>query len=224
MNEAHSGRPPSRASRPKLVGGVRALMPLVALALALAAKPAQAKEVRVTNTWNLAASPDAVLDAMLDYPKMCKKGCPRYIPHLVKTIVLSYERHPDDFYIWMFIEDIQNAEWFSHVTVQRSDKRMRVTVQMVDPALGDSLHKLTKGANDPAFDICKTVYDIDTVEGPGGARSTRMTFTSQIQLSGLAAFFGSGIARGRLEEAADAVHRFLSVLPKVPPPAPLKAQ
>jgi len=208
MNELHGSHKVSAA---------RALVVLFALTLGFTAKTAEAKEVRVTNTWSLAASPEAVIAATLDFQNMCKKGCPQYIPHLVKTIVLSYERHPDDFYVWMFVEDIQNAEWFSHVTIQRSDKHTRVTIQMVDPALGESLHKLTKGANDPAFDVCKTIYDIDTVEGHGGARTTRMTFTSLIQLSGLAAFFGSGIARGRLEEAADAIHHFLSSLPKAPP-------
>ena len=127
-------------------------------------------------------------------------------------MILSYQRHPDDFYVWMFIEDIQNAEWFSHVTVRRSDRHVKVTIQMVDPGMGEALHKLTKGANDPAFDECATTYDIDTVDAPNGGQRTRLTFTSLIQLSGLAAFFGSGIARGRLEEAADAMHHNLTAI------------
>jgi len=168
---------------------------------------AAAKQVRVSHVWNLKASPETVLDAVLAFENTCRHGCAHYVPHLVKTTVLSYQRRPDDFYVWMFVEEIQNSKWFSHVTVRRSGQHVRVVIQMVEPPLAAALQKSTGEVDDPAFDECTTVYDLDPSNGTSG---TRMTFTSVVSLSGLAAFFGSGIARGRLEEATEAVRRDLA--------------
>jgi hypothetical protein len=194
-----------------------ALALLIASSLALTATNAAAKQVRVSHIWNLAAPPEAVLDTVLAFESTCRRGCAHYVPHLVKTVVLSYQRHPDDFYVWMSVEDIQNAEWFSHVTVRRFDKHVRVVIQMVDPTLATTLQKSTGQAEDPAFDECTTVYDVYALDVPGGGPRSRTAFTSVISLSGFAAFFGSGIARGRLEEAAEAVRRDLASLKAVQP-------
>jgi len=197
--------PPTHGTRVR-----RALVVLVFAALALVPRCAHAKRVWVTERWDLAAPPQAILDSMMQFEDTCERGCKHQIPRLVKTVVLPYERRPDDFYVWMFIEDIQDAKWFSHVTVRRSGSRTKVVIQMVSPSLAARLEKTTGLEDDPAFDECFTVYDLETVVAGAGPPRTRLTFTSLISLSGLAAFFGSGIAHGRLEEAAHAVHRDLA--------------
>jgi hypothetical protein len=148
----------------------------------------------------------------MKFEDTCERGCNHYVPRLVKTVVLPYARRPDDFYVWMFIEDIQDAKWFSHVLIRKTTSRIRVTIEMVDPSRAAMLEKTTGKEDDPAFDECYTIYDIDTIETGAGPPRTRVTFTSLISLSGLAAFFGSGIARNRLEEAAHAVHKDLATV------------
>jgi hypothetical protein len=176
-----------------------------------AAPPAEAKRVTYAEHWELGATPEALAAAITRF-EACQKGCKFFQPKVSKVVVLPYAKKDDDFYVWMFVEDTRDARWFSHVTVTRTPGHVRVTIQMVTSPLADKLAKESGRENDPAFDECTTWYDMEDLGGASGPPRTRLTFTSLVSLSGLAAAFGSGIAHDRQKAAAAAVHKNLATV------------
>ena len=148
--------------------------------------------------------------AVLAFDQRCARGCRHFAPRLVRTVVLPYRRKPDDFYVWMFIEDARNSKWFSHVTIQRVARRMSVSIQMVTSEMASFLERTSGQSYDPAFNECATTYEIEPASDANGRAKTLVTFSTAIGLSGAAAIFGGTVAENRLKEAAVAVRRDLS--------------
>jgi hypothetical protein len=181
--------------------------PLVASG-ALVASPALAKDVVVRRTFDVEKPMAAVVDAIAAYDQYCARGCKYYVPSVTTAQILPYARQPDDFYVWTSVKDIKDSSWFSHVTVERSAHGARVVVRMVAPGKADALHEATKLEHAPSVDGTVNVYDL--AELPGAPGKTRVTFTETVSISGVSAFFGSGIVHQRLEQAANAMHKALT--------------
>ncbi|HEX3596849.1 MAG TPA: hypothetical protein VHU80_17190 [Polyangiaceae bacterium] len=175
---------------------------------ALAASPAHARDVVVRRTWELRKPVAEVMATLAAYDQYCARGCRYHVPSVVTAQILAYARHPDDFYVWTSVKDIEDSSWFSHYAVQRTEHGARVEIRMVSPATGETLAKATKREHAPSVDGSANVYELTDVGA--GTPKTRVTLTSTVSLSGVAALFGSGIVRDRLEEAAQAMRKNLS--------------
>jgi hypothetical protein len=181
--------------------------PLVA-AGALAASPALAKDVVVRRSFDADKPVAAVVDAITAYDQYCARGCTHYIPSVATAQILRYARRPDDFYVWTSVKDIKDSSWFSHVTVERSERGARVVVRMVGDAEADALQKATKLEHAPSVDATINVYDL--TELPSTPGKAHVTLTETVSISGVSALLGSGIVRDRLETAAAAMRRALT--------------
>jgi hypothetical protein len=179
---------------------------LVAFALSRSVA-AEAADVSTTKTWTIGAGAEDVLAVIKAYDKYCAKGCTYRVPSIVAAKILDYSRHPDSYYVWTSIQDIKNATWFSHVDVTRTAQKIHVEERMVTAEVGATLAKATGLKHEPAVDSEFSAYDLVNVTAAGAAvPSTRVTFTTTIGVSGFSAWFGTGIVRERLEDAAKAVH------------------
>jgi len=181
--------------------------PLVA-AGALVASPALAKEVVVRHSFDVDKPLTTVVDAIAAYDQYCASGCKFYVPSVVTAQILQYARRADDFYVWTSVKDIKDSSWFSHVTVEHGARSTRVVVRMVGDTKAEALHMATKLEHAPSVDGTVSVYDLSEVPGTPG--KTRVTFTGTVSISGVAAFFGSGIVHDRLEQAATAMRKALT--------------
>jgi hypothetical protein len=181
--------------------------PLVA-AGALLAGPVLAKDVVVRHSFDVDKPVAAVVDSIAAYDQYCAHGCRYYVPSVVTAQILGYARRPDDFYVWTSVKDIKDSSWFSHVTVEHRARAARVVVRMVGDGKAEALHEATKLEHAPSVDGTVNVYDL--AELPGDPGKTRVTFTETVSISGVSAFFGSGIVHQRLEQAAAAMHKALT--------------
>lgn len=179
--------------------------PLVA-AGALVASPALAKDIVVRHSFDVDKPLAAVVDAIAAYDQYCARGCKFYVPSVVTAQILQYGRRADDFYVWTSVKDIKDSSWFSHVTVEHGARSTRVVVRMVGDTKAAALHKATKLEHAPSVDGTVNVYDLSEV-APG---KTHVTFTETVSISGVSAFFGSGIVHDRLEQAATAMRKALT--------------
>jgi len=187
----------------------------VAALVILSAAHARAKEVVVKKTWDIGRPAADLVRTLAAYDQYCAHGCRYQVPSVVTAQILSYERHPDDFYTWTSVKDVKDSTWFSHVTVRRGDGRARVEIRMVTPELGATLEKTTRREHAPSVEVTSNVYELDELRDGDRFRTTRVTLTSTVVLSGVSAAFGSGIVHDRLEEAAKAMHQNLL---RPPPP------
>jgi hypothetical protein len=194
---------------------------LLSAALALAvcsslSAPAHAKDVVVKKTWDVARPAAELVRTLAAQDQYCARGCRYHVPSVVAAQILAYERHPDDFYTWTAVKDVEDSTWFSHVIIRRmTGGRVRVEVRMVSPELGATLAKATHKEHDPSVDAAANVYDLEELRDGERFRTTRVTLTETIAISGVSAMFGSGIVRDRLEDAAKAMHTNLL---RPPPP------
>lgn len=183
----------------------------VTAAAALGASTASAKDVVVRRSFEVAKPSAAVVDAIAAYDQYCARGCRYYVPSVVGARILSYGRHPDDFYVWTSVKDIKDSSWFSHVTIEHRARGARVVVRMVGDTTAGTLHKATKLPHAPSVDGTVNVYDVEDLPGTSTPRS-HVTLTETVSISGVSAFFGSGIVHDRLEQAAQAASQALTHL------------
>jgi len=200
----------------------RVLAMLLALAtLQLAPARAAAKDFDVARQWSFPARAEDLLAAILAYGDACDHGCRYRAPHVKQALVLPYQKRPDSFYVWTFVEDVQNTTFFTHITVQRDGDKIRVTLRLVGPKRAAELTKASGKPHDPNFDDSLAQYELEEQTEGGAFKQTRVRFTNKLQISGLAATFGAGTVRDRLDEDARATYTILhSVRPR--PAAPNK--
>jgi len=187
---------------------------LVALTVLSGAR-AEAKEVIVKKAWDIGRPAADLVRILAAADQYCVRGCRYPVPSVVTAQILAYQRHPDDFYTWTSVKDVRDSTWFSHVTIRRSDGRIRVDARMVTPELGATLAGLTHKEHAPSVDATSNVYELEELRDGDRFRTTRVTLTSTVSLSGVSAAFGGGIVHDRLEEAAKAMHQNLL---RPPPP------
>ena len=183
---------------------------LAATAVALGAAPARAKDVVVRRAWDVERPLAEVVDAIAAYDAYCVRGCRYHVPSVVAAQILSYERRPDDFYVWTSVKDVKDSTWFSHVLVRREVHATHVDIRMVSPEKGAALEKATKHPHAPAVDASASDYQLQETAEAGKPPRTHVTLTMMVSLSGVSALFGSGIARDRMEEAAEEMRKNLS--------------
>ncbi len=208
----------SARSRP--TRGPLLLLPLLCVLLGWPAA-AQAKDFSVSRQWLFAARAQDLLAVITAYGAACDHGCRYRAPHVTHELVLPYHRRPDDFYVWTFVEDVQNTTFFSHVTVRRSSNRIRVEFRLVSAKIAAALSKASGKPHDPNFDDSVTTYDLEELSKDGRFQRTRVSFHNTLRISGLAAMFGAGTVRDRLDEDARATFENLR---SVPAPAPQPAR
>ena len=175
----------------------------------------EAKEVVVKKTWDIGRPAADLVRTLAAADQYCVRGCRYQVPSVVTAQILAYERHPDDFYTWTSVKDVRDSTWFSHVTVRHVDGRIRVQIRMVPPEMGATLEKTTHKEHAPSVDATSNVYELEELRDGDRFRTTRVTLTSLVVLSGVSAAFGGGIVHDRLEEAAKAMHQNLL---RPPPP------
>jgi hypothetical protein len=186
------------------------LLLALSLGAVLVAAPARAKDIVVKKTWEVARPAAELVEVLAAYDQFCARGCRYRVPSVEVAQILSYSRHPDDFYTWTSVKDIEDSTWFSHVTVKRREHGARVEVRMVSSALAATLEKASKREHDPSVDGSANVYELEEVYAGDRFEKTRVTLTEVVAISGVSAVFGSGIVRDRLEENARAMQANLS--------------
>jgi hypothetical protein len=187
--------------------GVLAPAALASAAVLSWSGSAEASDFRVHRDWAFGRRIDDLVAIITDYADMCDHGCRYHAPTVTHSVVLGYQQKPDSFYVWTATKDIQNSAWFAHVTVQRGEGRAHVDFKMVPEDLAKTLEKLTGKENDPATDACTVSYELhEELDKDGRFLRTRVSFTTSVELGGIAAWIGGGIVRGRLEDAAHAVY------------------
>jgi len=135
---------------------------------------------------------------------------------VTQALVLPHKRTRDDFFVWTFVEDVQNTTFFSHVTVKRERGRIQVTFRLVGPKRAAELTQASGKPHDPNFDDSLAVYELDEVFEAGRFRKTRVHYQNTLVLSGFSAVFGASVVRDRLEEDARFTFQSLhSVKPRV---------
>ncbi len=170
------------------------------------AATAEAKDVSFRRSWVLKTPAQTIVDVLTDYAHYCDEGCKYRYPSVKKTLVLPFRRTPSSFYVWTFVEDIKNSEWFSHVTVKSEGNRTVVTFAMVTERQGKALERKYGKPHDPVFDRCITRYDIREISRDGKFQKTHLTFSAQVSVSGLISLF-SGAVHSGLEDTAEAILR-----------------
>lgn len=171
----------------------------------LTAGTASAKDFRVHRDWAFPRRAAELVSMLADYTDMCDHGCRYHAPTVQKSVVLSYKRTPNDFYVWTSTDDIQDSSWFGHVTIQQTEHRAHLEFKMVSEDVAEMLEKTTKLENDPATDYCTVTYDIVEEYLDGKFVRSAVSFTTVVRLGGLAAWIGGGIVTSRLSDAAHAV-------------------
>jgi hypothetical protein len=192
----------------------RFVLPLIAALLAPAS--VHAKDFSVSRQWLFPARAEALLEVILAFGQSCDHGCRYRTPHVTQAIVLQYQRRPDSFYVWTFVEDIENSTFFSQVSVRREPGRVHVEVRLVPAKRAAELTKATGKPHDPDFDDSVTLIDLEELLEAGRFKQTRVRFSNTLRMSGLGATFGAGVVRDRLEEDARATFASLRA---VRPPA-----
>jgi hypothetical protein len=175
----------------------------------LCAAEAQAKDFRISRQWTIPARAESLLQVIVAYDETCNEGCRYHAPHVAQALVLEQERQPESFYVWTFVVDIQDSSWFSHVTIQREAGHVRVEERVVSLDVAKILTQATGKRHAPDFSDHSSTYDLEELFDSGRFVATRVSFAEALSIPGLAGFFGSGIVKGRLEEAARAVEQDL---------------
>jgi hypothetical protein len=175
---------------------------LAAVTVALFAEPAEAKDYEVHQRWSFARRAEELIGILVAYDQHCDHGCRYHAPGVERAVILEHRRTPDSFYVWISVKDIQDAQWFTHVTVKRRERGAHVEFNIVTPEVAASLERVSGKRSAPRTDRCGIVADFE--EKWDGERfvETRVNYSTNYRLGGLFALVGSGIIHSRLEEVA----------------------
>ena len=174
---------------------------LVALAVVLLVEPAEAKDYEAHQTWSFPRRADELVGILAAYDQHCDHGCRYHAPNVERAVILEHQRTPDSFYVWISVKDIQDAQWFTHVTVKRREHGARVEFRMVTPEVAAVLERASGRKSAPKTDSCGQIAELE--EKWDGERfiETRVSYSSSFRLTGLfATLFGGGLVRSRLAE------------------------
>jgi hypothetical protein len=133
---------------------------------------------------------------LLDYERYCDSGCRYRYPSVKKTLIVPRWRHPQSFYVWTFVEDTKNSEWFSHVTVKRHKDRTVVLFDMIKDKRIKKLERATGKPHDPVFETCTMRYEVREQFKDGRFHNSVLTFTGHVEVTGLIAIFSGAVRSG----------------------------
>jgi hypothetical protein len=199
----------TRKERPRLRAGAGALArlgiwPVALLAPFILSSPARAGEITYRESWNVARRAGEIVGVLTDYGRYCDRGCRYRYPGVKETLVLPYRKTPSSFYVWTFVEDIKNSEWFSRVTVQTRGRLTVVQFEMLTGRPAEELARISGKPNDSVFDSCLTRYRIEEIFRGERFLCSQLTFTARVTVSGLISLF-SGAIRSGLRQTAGAI-------------------
>lgn len=174
------------------------------LALLVLSSSARAKEVSFRQSWKVGARASEIVEVLTDYGHYCDRGCRYRYPSVAETLVLSHGKTPSSFYVWTFVEDTKNSEWFSHVTVITKGRVTVVQLVQLNGRRAEQLARLSGKPNDSLFDSNRINYRIEEIFRGDRFLHSELTFIARVTVSGLISLF-SGAIRSGLRETAEAV-------------------
>ncbi|MBN1655659.1 MAG: hypothetical protein JXA30_17980 [Deltaproteobacteria bacterium] len=157
---------------------------------------AEAKSVSYHKSWQVKKRADAIVEVLTDYNRYCDSGCRYRYPSVKQALILPYKRTNTSFYVWTFVEDVKDSEWFSHVTVKKSGNRTVIQFSMVSEKQGETLERISKRPHDPVFDSCVTRYEITEIFQEGRFLLSKLSFSAKVTISGLIALFSGAVEDG----------------------------
>jgi hypothetical protein len=177
---------------------------VVLVALMSYAPGVRAKDISYRKSWNLKQRAQEIVQVLVDYTRYCDSGCKYRYPGVEETLIVPYQRTKNSFYVWTFVKDIKNSEWFAHVTVRTKGNRTVVQFKMIKDKRIKTLEEISGKPHDTIFDTCITRYEVEEIFRDGQFVGSKLTFKAWVSVSGLIAIF-SGAIRSGLEDTGKAI-------------------
>ena len=165
--------------------------------LSLLPSDADARDVSHGTSWTSNKRAADILKVITDFQNQCDKGCKYEAPSVVRQVVLTYKKKPNDFFIWTEVADIIDSNWFSRVKVSRLGHKTIVRQSMAKESDIKALEKASGLKSDPVLDECKVTYTFTEIfDKTGKFIKSHVTFSAIVTATGLV-----GILEGPLKGA-----------------------
>jgi hypothetical protein len=157
---------------------------------------AQARDFSYQKSWIVAQRAQSIEEMLIDYDNYCDQGCKYRYPSVRQALTVSFWRRPRSFYVWTFVENIQNSKWFSHVTISKAGDQTIVRFTMITDDRIRTLERFTGKPHRPLFDACQTEYQIRELSSDNRFPKSVLIFRAEVTVTGLIAWFGGAILGG----------------------------
>ena len=94
---------------------------------------------------------ESLLSIYTDYESTCMNGCPYHSPSVKEIKVLNSYRTPRDFYIWISIDDLKDAQSFYKINITGDNERTVVTQTQLDKKDSNRFSRASGLNNNPLF-------------------------------------------------------------------------